>query len=259
MTSPLSPEETPVGPGDVQRLLAELRRHVGHLERAVETQLPGAQRAARAIAGEERWPVSAAVAVTIVLQAVLDRRLTLGPGPLLPGLEAILGVALFVANPRRITRRSQALRLVSLSLVALTSLANGWASFALIRLIVTGRHHLTAPTLLANGAAIYLTNIIVFGLWYWEWDAGGPAARAHEGRPFPDFLFPQDTASSLGRPGWFPTFVDYLYVSYTNATAFSPTDTMPLSRWSKLLMMVQSAVALVTVGLVVARAVNILP
>jgi hypothetical protein len=99
---------------------------------------------------------------------------------------------------------------------------------------------------------------VAFALWYWEFDRGGPFARAAGERPHPDFLFPQMATPEVTHPDWEPYFVDYLYVSFTNATAFSPTDTMPMSRWAKGLMAVQSAVALSTVALVVARAVNIL-
>ena len=112
--------------------------------------------------------------------------------------------------------------------------------------------------LLASGAAIWGTNIIAFALWYWELDRGGPAARALGHRPHPDFLFPQMTTPDVSDPDWEPRFADYLYVSFTNATAFSPTDTMPLSRWAKLAMMIQSVIALATVAMVLARAINIL-
>ncbi len=98
----------------------------------------------------------------------------------------------------------------------------------------------------------------MFGLWYWEFDRGGPVARAAGTRPYPDFLFPQMTTPELAPPDWEPAFVDYLYVSFTNALAFSPTDTMPMTRWAKLTMLVQSVVSVVTVVLVIARAVNIL-
>lgn len=105
---------------------------------------------------------------------------------------------------------------------------------------------------------IYLTNIIAFGIWYWQFDRGGPADRADGLSPYPDLLFPQMTQSHLARTDWEPQFGDYLYVSLTNATAFSPTDTMPLTLWAKLLMGLQSAVALSTTALVIARVVNIL-
>jgi hypothetical protein len=111
-----------------------------------------------------------------------------------------------------------------------------------------------AGPLLLNGGAIRLTNVIVFALWYWEADRGGPAARANAREDYPDFLFPQMTTPEMVGGDWEPYFVDYLYLSFTNATAFSPTDTMPLSRWAKLTMMAQSAVSLLIVALVVARA-----
>jgi len=112
--------------------------------------------------------------------------------------------------------------------------------------------------LLLTGGAIWLTNVIAFGVWYWELDRGGPAARAHATRQHPDFLFAQMQTPELAPDDWEPAFVDYLYVSFTNAAAFSPTDVLPLSRWAKLTMLVQSAVSLSTVALVVARAVNTL-
>ena len=100
--------------------------------------------------------------------------------------------------------------------------------------------------------------MVVFSLWYWEFDRGGPGARAEAIDPYPDFLFPQMTNAEYSPEEWRPTYFDYLFTSYTNASAFSPTDVMPLTRWAKMLMMVQSATSLITVGLVIARAVNIL-
>ncbi|HLI00989.1 MAG TPA: hypothetical protein VKV06_09400, partial [Acidimicrobiales bacterium] len=128
----------------------------------------------------------------------------------------------------------------------------------LIRGILDHTEGQQAGPLLSTGASIYLTNIIVFALWYWEWDRGGPVARLHGERSYPDFLFPQMSTPHLTVPDWRPTFFDYLYTSYTNATAFSPTDTMPLARWAKALMLFQSAIALSIVALVIARAINIL-
>jgi uncharacterized membrane protein len=109
-----------------------------------------------------------------------------------------------------------------------------------------------------TGAAIWATNVIVFGLWYWEFDRGGAIERAAGDRQYPDLLFPQMTSPDLAPPDWEPGFVDYLYVSFTNATAFSPTDVLPMTRWAKLTMMTQSAISVVTLALVIARAVNIL-
>jgi hypothetical protein len=112
--------------------------------------------------------------------------------------------------------------------------------------------------LIVASVGIWLTNVIVFGLWYWELDRGGPYARHREDHPEPDFLFPQMCTPGAGRPDWAPGFTDYLYVSLTNATAFSPTDTMPLTPMAKLLMGGQAIASLLTVAVVASRAVNIL-
>ncbi len=199
-----------------------------------------------------------AVVVAIGLQIALPAHLTFKPTWLLPALEGALLVGITAANPRRIDRTSTLLRSASVILIAVTSVANAWSSGRLIDALINGTEGQSAGPLLASGASIYLTNIIVFALWYWEWDRGGPVARALGRRPFPDFLFPQMTQAHLAPDDWVPVFLDYLYVSFTNATAFSPTDTMPLARWSKMLMLLQSSVALMTVALVIARAVNIL-
>jgi uncharacterized membrane protein len=123
---------------------------------------------------------------------------------------------------------------------------------------VRGSEDMTAGPLLITGGIIWLTNVIIFGLWYWEFDRGGPVARTNATHQYPDLMFPQMTAPQLAPPDWEPMFADYLYLAFTNATAFSPTDVMPLSRWAKGAMLLQSAVSIVTVALVVARAVNIL-
>ena len=130
----------------------------------------------------------------------------------------------------------------------------------LIRLIITDPAATSqAPALLASGAAIWATNVIAFALWYWEFDRGGPVHRAHATYRYLDFLFPQmGLPPGLADPDWEPRFADYLYLSFTNATAFSPTDVMPLARWGKFTMLVQSAVSLALGALVIARAVNIL-
>jgi hypothetical protein len=165
---------------------------------------------------------------------------------------------LIAANPGRFNRESRPLRMASLALTAILSLANAWSAALLVIGLVAGREGEDAAALLSTGAAIWLTNIIAFALWYWQLDRGGPAARAHARRQLPDFQFVQMQTPDLGHPDWEPGFVDYLYLSFTNATAFSPTDTMPLSRWAKLTMLTQSLVSLATIGLVIARAVNIL-
>jgi uncharacterized membrane protein len=207
--------------------------------------------------GERRWPVTLSVMVAIVLQFALPGQLALLPRYLLPGLEAALLIGLIVANPVRIERRGQAVRLASIGLIFLITAANALSAVLLIRLIIDAKASQAVP-LLASGAAIWLTNVIAFALWYWEFDRGGPVHRAHGTIQFTDLLFPQMVSPELAAPEWEPQFVDYLYLSFTNATAFSPTDVMPLARWAKLTMAVQSAVSLALGVLVIARAVNIL-
>jgi uncharacterized membrane protein len=212
----------------------------------------------RPTTGEPRWPVTIAVLAAIGLQLLIPESLALRPRWLLPAVEFILLILLVVANPRRIERDNRWARLASLSLVAIASLANIVSAARLVIGLVQGTLGQSAGPLLIYGAAIWSTNVIIFGLWYWEFDRGGPVERAKATKTQPDFQFPQMLTPELTSKDWEPQFVDYLYVSFTNATAFSPTDTMPLSRWAKLLMLVQSGVSLVTIALVVARAVNIL-
>ncbi|MCU1670175.1 MAG: putative rane protein [Blastococcus sp.] len=219
---------------------------------------PAAAAWRRPTRGEHRWPSVGVICAAITLQLLLPDMLVLHPRWLLPGVETALLIALIVANPVRLVRAHPVLRLGGLGLVAAMTVANAGSAVLLIERLLTGQTGGPATSLLGSGAAIYVTNIIAFGLWYWELDRGGPVERAQGNRQHTDFLFPQMTQPDVAPPDWEPSFLDYLYVSYTNATAFSPTDTMPLSRWAKLLMLGQSAIALTTIALVIARAVNIL-
>ena len=213
----------------------------------------------RRTVGEPRWQVAACTAVAIGLQvAVPGRLVVLRPVWVLPALEGVLLLALVLANPHRIDRQSRVLRMLGLALATLISFANAWSVVSLAEGLVRGTEGENAGPLLVTGGAIWLTNVIVFALWYWEFDRGGPVARALGTDPYPDFLFVQMTSPQLAPPDWEPAFADYLYLAFTNAAAFSPTDVMPLSRWAKLAMTVQSAVSILTVALIVARAVNIL-
>jgi uncharacterized membrane protein len=212
----------------------------------------------RATRGEPRWQPSVAVVVMLVLQVRLGEGLSPFSPWLLPALELVLLVVLVAVNPARIDRHQPALRAVSLALVALASLFNAGSVVVLVRGLIDGTLSGQASTLLAAGANVWITNVIVFGLWYWELDRGGPGARAEGRDPDPDFLFPQMSDSTGDYHHWEPQFVDYLYVACTNAMAFSPTDAMPLTRWAKLGMMLQSGISLVTAALIVARAVNVL-
>jgi uncharacterized membrane protein len=208
--------------------------------------------------GESRWPELLAVLVAMALQLVLPDSLIrdLGNRSLIPSLEGFLLLVLLIANPGRISKEESRLRIVGLALIALITIANVVSLIELIHALLYGSRA-GGRSLVYASVPIWLTNVIVFGLWFWELDRGGPAARQQPVHRRPDFLFPQMSTPGSA-PGWTPDFLDYLYTSFTNATAFSPTDTMPLTAWAKLLMMLQSLASLVTVAVVISRAVNIL-
>src|SRR3954452_16222805 len=193
--------------------------------------------------GEPRLPASLAIIAAIGLQLALPSRFAPQPRVLYPTLAAAVLVGIIVANPKRIDRVSMSLRVASMTLIAVISLSNAWSAGRLIDELVRGSEGQTAAALLATGAAIWATNVMVFSLWYWELDRGGPGARAQGVHRYTDFLFPQMQAGDLAPPDWEPAFADYLYLSFTNATAFSPTDVLPFSRWAKLTMMLQSAIS----------------
>jgi uncharacterized membrane protein len=235
-------------------------RQAGHVElsrlRGEHVLVPAWLRPTK---GERRWPVTLSVTGAIVLQFLLPAKFTEPlPRYLLPGLEVALLIGLSIANPVRIERRGPTIRAASIVLIGLITVANVVSAVLLIRAILDGQAGGTATPLFATGASIWATNVIAFGLWYWEFDRGGPVQRAQGAVRHPDLMFPQMVSPQLAPPDWEPQFVDYLYLSFTNATAFSPTDVMPLARWAKLTMLVQSAVSLAVGALVIARAVNIL-
>jgi uncharacterized membrane protein len=212
----------------------------------------------RATAGEPRWAASIGVVIAVALEGSLPAEVVVRPRWLVPVVAMVLLSVLLGSNPRRIDRRSRALRSASLALTAAISAANAYSALRLVSHLLEGTSTSDPTRLLLTGASIWLTNVVAFGLWYWELDRGGPAARAQASNIYPDFLFAQMQTPHLAPPDWEPAFLDYLYLSFTNATAFSPTDVLPLSRWAKLTMLVQSALSLTTVALVVARAVNTL-
>ncbi|MGA8295961.1 MAG: hypothetical protein WB770_02850 [Acidimicrobiales bacterium] len=207
---------------------------------------------------EPRWPELLAVLAAITLQLLLPDSVVRGLGnrALIPSLEGALILVLLIANPGRISKEESRLRVVGVALIALITVANVVSLTELIHALLYVSKTTGRPLVYAS-VPIWLTNIIVFGLWYWELDRGGPATRQLPGHRRPDFLFPQMSVPGSS-PGWTPRFLDYLYTSFTNATAFSPTDTMPLTDWAKLLMMLQALASLVTVAVVISRAVNIL-
>ncbi len=205
------------------------------------------------------WAPQLVVAGAILLDISLPQKLTLGPNWLLPSFEGLLLIGLMIASPNPRMRHSPGRRKVAIALIALVSVVNFISLVLLCHFLL---HHGTKqeqgrPLILA-GIVLWVTNVLLFGLWYWELDRGGPLARALEPEAVPDFLFPQMADPQYAPEGWMPGLVDYLYVSFTNATAFSPTDTMPLTQSVKLLMSAQALAALLTIGLIVARAVNIL-
>jgi uncharacterized membrane protein len=239
--------------GRLERLLAPEDRVV---QDAAHEVIPAWKRVTQ---GEYRWQVAAATVAAIALQLPLTGRLVLlKPNWLLPALQGLLFLVLILVNPRRINRESRVIRALGLTLAGFLSVANGWSAARLVVGLVQGTQGGSATPLLVSGGAIWLTNIIVFAIWYWEFDRGGPVARANAVKPYPDFQFVQMANPDLAPAHWEPTFGDYLYLAFTNAAAFSPTDVMPLSRWAKMAMLLQSAISMVTVALVIARAVNIL-
>jgi uncharacterized membrane protein len=207
--------------------------------------------------GEYRWPVSFVAAVVVYLQYNLQKQFRVPGNLAVFVVEILLLIALFVSNPKRIHNHHLPTRYVGFALTSLMTIANTISAIKLIHALIFGGIE-NATTLLLAGGSIYLTNVVVFALWYWDLDRGGPGARAEARNPHPDFLFPQMSDPKYAPAHWHPTFFDYLYISITNASAFSPTDAMPLSRWAKGMMTLQSLTSLLTVGLVIARAVNII-
>jgi uncharacterized membrane protein len=206
---------------------------------------------------EPAWPAQLTVLAAIALEILLPERLTVGPRWLVPALEGALLLGLFIATPNLLMHEERLRRGAAIGLIALVSAANIYSLVALAHFLL--HHNVTqGRELIGSGLLIWLTNFLIFGLWYWELDRGGPGKRASGHATDPDFLFPQMNDDLIQPLIWRPRFLDYLYVSLTNATAFSPTDTMPLSLAAKSAMGIQSLVSLVTIGLIISRAVNIL-
>jgi uncharacterized membrane protein len=211
-------------------------------------------------ASEPLWPVQLTLLGAIGLQLLLPEHLTAGPVWLVPALEGALLIGMFFASPRELEGQHPVRRRFALGMTALVSAANIFSLYELIHFLL---HHksslpISGYELIISGMLIWLTNFLIFSLWYWELDRGGPGKRAAGEDQPPDFLFPQMSDDRIEPLQWRPQFLDYLYVSLTNASAFSPTDTMPLTHMAKVIMGIQSIVSLVTIGLIVSRAVNIL-
>jgi uncharacterized membrane protein len=210
--------------------------------------------------GEPRWPPAAALIVFIGLNIAvriwLPRAGAVRVVWLVPAIEALLVVVILLSDPGNLARRRDALRRAAVTLVLVLVAAALWATTLLIYDLIKGTGVTQSATeLLASGSLIWLGNNLAFALLYWLIDSGGPVARSQLERPI-DFAFTQHMSPELAPPGWRPVFLDYLHLGFTNATAFSPTDVMPLTHRAKFTMVVQSSVALALFGLIVARAVN---
>ncbi|HEY7107219.1 MAG TPA: hypothetical protein VH986_12500 [Acidimicrobiia bacterium] len=233
--------------------LLDPTRYLREVER-VRARLPRVHRDERA---ESFAGAAIAILLAIGLQYFLPHRVTQYQRWVFPTVAGVLLLALVIGHRERLDRPSPVLRGLTLLTIAVMSVANGVAGLRLVRDLIEGEGIKKPGTLLFAGAAIWLTNVIVFALVFWMFDRGGPVSRFLVQSTPPDLLFPQHEMTS-GAEGWRPYFFDYFYTSFTNATAFSPTDVMPLARWAKFAMLLESSLSLVLAILVVARAVNIL-
>jgi hypothetical protein len=204
------------------------------------------------------WGPQLVVLAALLLDLALPDKLTLGPTWLLPAVLGALLVGLAIASTRPAARYSELRRRLAIGLIGLVSAVNVYSVAVLSHYLINGSKA-SGRSLIFSGVALWGTNILLAALWFYELDRGGPLARATGRERLPDFMFPQMAEGKKYAPeGWKPRLVDYLYTGFTNATAFSPTDTMPLTAAAKWLMTAQSVVSLWVVVLVVARAVNIL-
>ncbi len=201
-----------------------------------------------------------AVLVAIFLQAIAPRSGRHLPWWTFPVIELGLLIALLVLDPGRIDKRTRSTRIITLTLIAVMTLATLAGVIVLMIEILDVKYFYVTPySLLGRGAALWVTNVIVFSFWFWMLDRGGPAERAAGTDIAPSFAFPENATPELVPDGWEPRYHDYLYLAFTNATAFSPTDTLPLQAWAKMALMAESIISLATAIMVVARAINVLP
>jgi hypothetical protein len=211
------------------------------------------------VRGERRWPAALAIVVLIAIPFLLPKQVFPRAFWALAPIEIALLAALAIADPGRIDRRSQLLRALSIMLTMLLAAIAVVATVWLVIELLDGAPDLSnASTLLRTGALVWVDVNLTFALLYWELDGGGAAERLHDRREYPDLAFPEHLNPQVAQPGWRPIFVDYFYLGFTNATAFSPTDVMPLARWAKLMMVAQALMSIVILALVIANAVNLL-
>ncbi len=203
--------------------------------------------------GMPRWPAAVALLAVGAIYAAVSSELTLGPRLLLPLLVVLMVAAVMSAHAGG---RHLMARRVALALVAMVTVAVAGSATLLILTSLGGGT--SAPALLGDAALIWVMNVVIFAVWYWEIDAGGPASRRRDRHASEDFLFPQMARGGDRALEWSPGFVDYLFLAFNTSTAFSPTDTAILSRRAKVLTMAQSLISLVVIAVLIGRAVNTL-
>ncbi len=221
---------------------------------------PAAELAPAAERGEHWWPVALAIVVVVGLHVVLPARYRVQPAWVLPVVLLTLLAVMIVGDPGRIDRQKTWLRVLMGVIIALLTVANLLAAVRLVVDILTNNKlYANNPGgELAAGGVIWATNVIAFGLWYWDLDRGGAAARAHHPDRNPAFVFPEMQLAEYLPAGWVPRFLDYLFLSFWTSTAFSPSDTIAIRPWAKALMLFEAAASLGLGAIVISRAINIL-
>ena len=210
--------------------------------------------------GEHWWPAATAIIVAAGLHVALPGRYRVQPAWVVPVVLLALLIVLIAGDPGRIDRQKTWLRIVTGIVIGVIAAANLLATIRLVVDILTNNKLFAdnAAGLLAAGGMIWVTNVIAFGLLYWDLDRGGAAARAHRPARNPAFVFPEMQHAEYVAADWVPRFADYLSLAFWTATAVSPTDTSAIKQWAKLLMMLEAAASIALVALVIARAINIL-
>ena len=203
--------------------------------------------------------MAAAVLVAIILQSTAPENGRLVPWWIVPAIELLLLAVAMIRDPGRIDRRGPGSQRATIALAAAMTIATVVGIAVLIVDILDTNLIVTANSILGRGAALWVTNVIAFSFWYWIFDRGGPGERAAGSGIAPSFAFPENATPELAPDGWQPRYHDYLYLTFTNATAFSPTDTLPIQAWAKMAMLAESVLSLITAIMVIARAINGLP
>ena len=211
------------------------------------------------VRGERRWPPALAIVVLIAIPFLVSKHVFPRALWWAAPIEFALLLAITIIDPGRIDRRSQLLRVLSIVLtLLLAAMATVGTVWLVVELVDGAKDLENATTLLETGALVWIDVNLTFALLYWELDGGGSAERLHDAPKYPDLAFPEHLNPPVAPPGWRPIFVDYFYLAFTNATAFSPTDVMPLARWAKMTMVAQALMSIVILSLVIANAVNLL-